>query len=692
MRSYSHLFILILLFCFAFGLRSQVDFHKTYFPKEVDSILKLFRLAGTHDSAAFFTYANNYKKRAFAEKNYGLVCNIYEKYAIYHFYKAQLPISFKYFDSAVALIENEKLPDYNYYSVCRNRGVMRYSSQDFYGALKDYKKSEEVMVKYKIGDMGGLYTNIAQLYLIAHDAVNGKKYIFKAMPFVKLSKEKDAYIKLLKSLGGVYTSEERYKSADSIFLYAAQLSKENNLITDYAECLYDYTNSLKGQTKIAETEPIFAELVQLTKQLGDDDWRLQVTLELAKVNYILGHTADSKKHLLEAEKITPSNTMPNIEKLDVYKNLGLVYHSLGFYQKASGVYQKFIDLKQLEEENDDIGRLGELSNDFERKQDSISAVREKELVELGNLREQEKAEHKLQQQQVIIIVSLIGFVIIIGFSLSLIKANRTKEKANQEIRYQKGLLAEKNKEITDSITYAQRIQHSLLPPLDVLEILLPKHFLLYFPKDIVSGDFFWARKLNANELFVAVADCTGHGVPGAMMSALSIQNLNELSGQTRSPGELLSLLNTNLRTTLNQDQEGFSKDGLDICLCKINFKERKVVYAGANRSFQVFDKNGLKTEIKATKTGIGGHTPDGQQFAEHEISMEENDMAVMSTDGFADQFGGNDGKKITTRRFKEWVTNIILSENQKDELVQQFTDWKGTNDQIDDVCVLGFKI
>ena len=311
---------------------------------------------------------------------------------------------------------------------------------------------------------------------------------------------------------------------------------------------------------------------------------------------------------------------------------------------------------------------------------------------MENLHQQEKAEVKLKQQKIIILISLIGFVAIIGFSISLIRANRNKERANKEISHQKALLDEKNKEVTDSIRYAQRIQQSLLPPQDMLDILLPDHFLLYMPKDIVSGDFFWVKKLNTNEIFIAVADCTGHGVPGAMMSALSIQNLNELSGQTRSPGELLTLLNANLKNTLNQDQEGFSKDGLDICLCKINVKEKKITYSGANRNLNVFNHNGLRTEVKATKAGIGGYTNVKQVYEETDIPVEENDLIVMSTDGFADQFGGAQGKKLTTKRFKEWVTEITSSENKKSELLKRFVAWRGANDQIDDVCVLGFKI
>jgi serine phosphatase RsbU (regulator of sigma subunit) len=688
-------YILIWLFVVTLILKGsgQADYLEKYFPKkEIPNIEKLFKYATAGDSAAFLAFANPYRAKALNTKSFPLLCNIYEKFAIYYFYKGKPDISYKYFDSAVAVIVREKLPEYNYYSVYRNRGVIKYSDSDLEGALRDYKRTEALILKYKVGDIGSLYNNMATLYFIAHDNENGKKYLYKAMPFVKMNKNSDSYIKLLKSLGSVYIAEKQYTRGDSVLLAAADLSRKLNFKTDLAEALYDYNNSLKFQRRYKESKVVIEELIQLTKELKDVDWQLQVTLELARIDLTLNDKTGALKAATEAESIKTTGRMPNLEKLDILQNFAFAYYELGMYKKAAENFRSYQILSEQDKEENEVGKLGALSVNYDRQQDSLSAAREKEIIELSNLREQEKAENKLKQQRIIIIVSLVGFIVIIGFSISLIRANRNKERANKEISYQKSLLAEKNKEVTDSIRYAQRIQQSLLPPQELLDILLPNHFLLYMPKDIVSGDFFWTKKLNAAELFVAVADCTGHGVPGAMMSALSIQNLNELSSQTRSPGELLTLLNSNLKNTLNQDQEGFSKDGLDICLCKINLKERKIVYSGANRNLYVFNSAGIKTELKATKAGIGGHTDMQQIYQETEINLEENDMIVMSTDGFADQFGGSQGKKISSKRFKEWMTNIISVDNKKGELLKRFVAWRGTNDQIDDICVLGFKI
>jgi len=686
------IFLYAIIFCFNQAINAQGDFLKKYFPKDEANIVKMHKLSLENDSAKFFEFANFHRAKAISEKNYSLLCCIYARYAGYYFLADKISNSMSCFDSIAKLIRKEKLPDYNYYSLYQNRGTIKYQTEDYSGALSDYKKFEEIILKYKVGDLGNVYSGMASLYVMAFDAENGKKYVYKAMPFVKVKKNIAGYVDLLKALGSVYYLEDEFKRCDSILIVAKKICKENNLIIDYAECLYDYANSLKSQRRFIETKSVFTELIQVIEEIGDSDWRLQVMLELTIIHLRLGDRQGAQKILLTAEAITPSETMPDIEKIDVYRNLAKIYDSLGLYKKSTDAFKKYMSISELGKSTKNIAKLNQLTNDYERKQDSINTAREKEFVALANLHEQEKAENQLRQQRIIIFVSIIGFIIVIVFSFTLIKANRNKEKANKEITFQKGLLAEKNKEITDSITYAQRIQYSLLPLPDYIDILLPQHFLLYQPKDIVSGDFYWVRQLNAHELFVAVADCTGHGVPGAMMSALSIQNLNELASQTRSPGKLLSLLNNNLKNTLNQEQEGFSKDGLDICLCKIDVKERKLTYSGANRSLQIFNELGLKQEIKATKTGIGGHTMVNQEYAENEVTLEKNELVIMSTDGFADQFGGNENKKITTKRFKDWIAEIFSEELKKEALEKKYNAWKGSNEQIDDVCVLGFKI
>ncbi len=681
--------VLVLLCSLGMSISSyaQVKFKK----EDQDKVDEMNEVAKKGDSLLFMKlYLKNFSESK-ASKNYFLLSYSYSKYAIFCYYRNRIKKGIPYLDTAIQISSQNNLEEVTL-ALLMNRGAFYYTIGNYSSALNDYKASEVLMVKNKSSRIGGLLGNISLLYTEIGDLEKAKKYLYRSIPFVKLDTENDAYVKSLNNLGLIFKKEKNYIAADSVFRIGYALSKEKKLDSDFSDVLYNLVEVLTIQNKIQEAKTFNEELLPHVIKTKDASWVKLVILDHANLNYRLGNITEAKKYLLRAEQIKIDETGREIQDLDMMSVAATLYLNLGYYEKSARMFAAYYESEGRNTKQNETLNLQELTYNYEKRQDSLAHAKEKEIIALESLHEKEKAETKLHQQQIILGVSLIGLICIVVFSLFLVKANRSKQKANNEITFQKGLLTEKNKEITDSINYAKRIQHSLLPPIELLEILLPKHFLVYMPKDIVSGDFFWAKKLNANEIFIAVADCTGHGVPGAMMSALSIQNLNELSMQTRSVSELLSLLNTNLKHTLNQDQEGFSKDGLDICLCKINAKERKITYSGANRSLQIFNQNGLKQEVKATKNGIAGHTLDSQVYAEHEIVLEENDMVVMSTDGFADQFGGPENKKITTKRFKEWMTEIIFSDNKKAELEARFGSWKGSTDQIDDVCVLGFKI
>lgn len=687
-------YILLPLFLFCFQSKAQ-DKPLTEYQKaratHSATIDKMIEHIHAGDSLAFFDLIKANKLLSIKKGDRFLLAYCYEKIGTWHYYKGNYKTTILYFDSAIVISKKNKLQELTS-SFCMNMGSVYFMSRNYSESLKYFKYSQEIMEKLKTEGLPMLYGNMALLYQEIGDLENAKRYLHRNMPFVKLKKEKDSYAKSLNNLALIYKKENNYKAADSIYRIGYELTKANDLKDDYADITYNLVNLLTIQKNFTEAKQFNVELLEHVKKYKDASWVKQVKQNMAQICFGLKDIPSTKKYLNESETILINDEEMGEDDINSILTIAVLYHKLGVYDKASYAFHKHYDLNEKNGKEKKLMDAAQLSYKYEKHKDSITVAKEKEITELENLRVQEKAEAKLKQQRIIIFVSLFGFILIIGFSISLIRANRNKEKANKEISYQKGLLTEKNKEITDSITYAQRIQQSLLPPLDLLEILLPKHFLVYMPKDIVSGDFFWAKKLNANEVFVAVADCTGHGVPGAMMSALSIQNLNELSTQTRSASELLSLLNISLKNTLNQGQEGFSKDGLDICLCKINTKEKNITYSGANRSLQIFNEKGLKQEIKATKTGIAGHTLDSQIYAEHEVILEDGDMVVMSTDGFADQFGGAENKKITTKRFKEWMGEIISVHDEKTELEQRFKAWKGSKDQIDDVCVLGFKI
>lgn len=274
----------------------------------------------------------------------------------------------------------------------------------------------------------------------------------------------------------------------------------------------------------------------------------------------------------------------------------------------------------------------------------------------------------------------------------------------------------KNKEITDSINYAKRIQEAILPSIQHFKKIFPESFVMYRPKDIVSGDFYWFADIKAksknhseeNDIYVSVADCTGHGVPGAFMCMIGNALLNQIVQESNDfrPSKTLELLNIGVRDALKQ-QETETRDGMDIALCHINRTKKVIEFSGAMRSLILFRgasfkqqhnlpaKESVMQEIKADKLSIGGIQGEIlKEFTNYRIPYYPGDTIYLYTDGFADQFGGERGKKLMSKRFKELLHDIqeCTMEEQQNSLNSYFNSWRGDLEQVDDVLVIGIRL
>ena len=255
-------------------------------------------------------------------------------------------------------------------------------------------------------------------------------------------------------------------------------------------------------------------------------------------------------------------------------------------------------------------------------------------------------------------------------------------------------LAEKNKNITDNINYAQRIQHGLLSRPTQLNAIFPKSFVLDMPRDIVSGDFFWCYQ-RRNKKFIAVADCTGHGVSAAMMSIIGNNILNSIVADEHieNPAEILELLDTRVSETVKGDTQEV-KDGMDIAICVLDSSYNELYFAGALRPLFISNENGKITELPANRYSIGGGNDEGEKkFTTHRIPIYSGQRIYLSTDGYYSQFGGLKGKKFMKSKFTNTLEVIqkVTLYDQKTELFNAVASWKGDMDQVDDIMVLGIE-
>jgi ligand-binding sensor domain-containing protein/serine phosphatase RsbU (regulator of sigma subunit) len=256
-------------------------------------------------------------------------------------------------------------------------------------------------------------------------------------------------------------------------------------------------------------------------------------------------------------------------------------------------------------------------------------------------------------------------------------------------------LETKNKDITDSINYAKRIQEALLPARKSILEKLPDSFIYYKPRDIVSGDFYWFGETQ-DHYIIAVVDCTGHGVPGAFMSLIGYTLLNQIVSETRLslPSKILNRLNEKILQILHQEKGNVStNDGMDMAICRIDKKKSECVFAGALRPLYIVRNTSLEV-LKGDSFSIGGHIHNEKHFTDHYLQLEKGDMLYLFSDGYADQFNARNNKKFTSRRFKDLLTYISGEDPQERErlIERNLEDWKGPSEQVDDILVIGITV
>jgi len=296
----------------------------------------------------------------------------------------------------------------------------------------------------------------------------------------------------------------------------------------------------------------------------------------------------------------------------------------------------------------------------------------------------------------IIIITLIIALLLI-YLVKIRRENKQRELIAKQIMEQKEELIIKNKNITDSIIYAKRIQSALMPPDKLFNSVFPDSFVLHIPKDIVSGDFYWLSKVG-DRTFVAAVDCTGHGVPGAFMSIIGVElfrHITSIEG-IKQPSQILTSLNKAFQKIFHEQEIISFRDGMDLAFCSFDNKNMKLEYAGAFNPMYLIRDNNIY-EYKGDRFSVGLERPDEYKtngFKNHEIPLKDGDIIYIFSDGYADQFGGPEGKKYKYRRFRHLLLAIhqLPMAKQHEYLEKSILNWKGGLDQVDDILVIGIRI
>jgi serine phosphatase RsbU (regulator of sigma subunit) len=542
-----------------------------------------------------------------------------------------------------------------------------------------------------------VYGNIGNIYEEQGDLDRALQYYVRGLEVLKSS---EASHILANTLHNVALVHSRQGSYDTALVYWHRALHTRETLKDErgkAHALNNMGSLIYASQRLYTTaDSLYDIAYHIYERLNDPHGMSMVSGSMGSSAF---HAGKAKEAITLCER---SLALAKDHGFDEYARtaclcLADAYSSLGQYQKANQFLRDHIRLVV----DADVVVSGRKAALMEQRYEH-----EKE-----QLRQQTLADEELKRQQLMRNMSII--LGILGFLLFLVqydsyrkkqRANLMLQEKNTEILHQKELIAEKNKEVTDSIRYAQRLQQARLPKSEDFARLFACHHILYLPKDIVSGDFYWLEEANGHT-YVAVADCTGHGVPGAMVSMVGIQGLNRavLELGMTSPSAILTFLSQHMEEAFNKG-ESTVRDGMDMALCIIPADRSSISFAGANNSLiQITQRSEMKGAIlrssyhgsqlfewKADRRSIGGHN-DNKDFTEHTVSLSTGDKIALCSDGYADQFGGARNRKFSSNRLRELILQSTHSGNWQ-LLNSEFAAWKGTYEQIDDVTVLVLEV
>jgi len=616
-------------------------------------------------------------------------------------------------------------------------GVIYYEQGLFDESVRYYLKA--LVIREKQGfrsEMAAIYNNLGEIYRIQDIPDKALGYYGKAISIneeLVLQGELEQYEGLAinyNNMGQIYFSQDSIDQAKNYYLKALKLFEELGLTRRMAESTqllgdihlkqgnYELAREYYSSARelYAESEDkmrlagIYVEMANLEITVADSSAQTEAqrigyykdALQLASRSYTLAREMD---------------LLPIVN--DAANALMKSYNKLGDHKNGMKWAMVFIEVQDSMYREDKIRAIHDMNTKYEteKKQQQIELQESQIIARDATIKQQKTFRNSL--------LSSLGAIIIIVFLTSyayiqkrkdndrireknteISEANEELTQLNEEINVQKEEIETQrdhlfiqNEAITSSINYAQRIQSAMLPPESYISELLNENFILYKPRDIVSGDFYWIKHINQYIILIA-ADCTGHGVPGALMSMLGISHLNEIvhRREITQAKQILNELRKRIKFALRQHgQPDDAKDGIDMALCVLDSRNMTMQYSGANNPlYLIRDEDGAPElkEIKADRMPIGFYHGKDRTFINHDIQLEIGDTFYLFTDGFIDQKGGKDNKKFMSRRFKSLLLEINDQSmyDQKDVLNRSLKDWMGKNSQMDDILVIGVRV
>ncbi|MBI1838150.1 MAG: tetratricopeptide repeat protein [Flavobacteriia bacterium] len=600
-------------------------------------------------------------------------------------------------------------------TIYNNIGNIYKEKGNFVEAIDNYMHSLKIDERLKnYAGMATSLNNIGILYADLGDYQKAIDYYKKSVLIRKKNKDFKGLASPLNNIGNVYENQKNYTKALEYYQKSLKIEERSNNSSGIATSLNNISIIYKALGDQEENEEKAIEyydkarklcfnIMDIVKNFEDNSLIANAYLVLATIEEKNNNFKNSRAYAEQALKITLKTG--SIEPTrDISSFLYQLNKKEGKVLEALKMHELFIQMEDS---------LKSINNRDEVIRQEYKYYYEKQIAADNLLKQKEKeiTEARFQQERTQRLTLFGGLILMILFAIFIFNryklANRQKEIISikeQETNRQKNLLEIKNKEITDSINYAKRIQAAILPAPKIVKEYLKDSFVLYIPRDIVAGDFYWMEQIE-NGLIFAAADCTGHGVPGAMVSVLCNNALNRSVREYNltDPGEILNKTREIIISEFEKSEDDVN-DGMDVSLCTLSFDNLdtthahpvQLKWAGANNPLWIVRNNEL-LEYKPDKQPIGKYF-ESLPFTTHIIDLYKDDCIYIFTDGYKDQFGGETnktiGKKIKALRMKELLLQLTNEsmDVQKQKLEEFFMQWKGKHEQVDDVCVIGVRI
>lgn len=561
-----------------------------------------------------------------------------------------------------------------------NNAFKKAQAIDFYTlALAEMTKDKSLIAE--------CHYSIGMNYYSQEERTNALGFLMKALPVFRETPHTEYLIPCLISMGVIYQDLKNYKRSvefyNSAINTSIQTKNDAYLSFAYINLAVNY-NYLKAYDSARVFSNRGIGYLLAKNDSSNLAWAYNVK---AGIFYSLKQADSGVFYSLKALDISQQLKQLNEQKISSEK-LFYYYKGKHDFEKALMYYLNYDRIADsiVNDENRLQLAKSQVEYEFSKKEEMLGLQAEKKEIQF---------EEETKRSRIIIgsVIAILGIALFFGYMV--FKSLKLEKLAKATVLEQKEIIEEKQKEIIDSITYAKRIQEAILPPENYRKLYLPDSFVLYKPKDIVAGDFYWMENLN-ELLFIAVADCTGHGVPGAMVSVVCSNALNRslLEFKITDPGKLLDKARELVLHTFSKSGDDI-KDGMDISLCCLNTITNELNWAGANNPLWIIPASNSATlvQIKADKQPVGKHSEE-TPFTTHSIQLRKDDVFYIFSDGYADQFGGPKGKKYKSKQLEERLLSIHREpmDSQKAILNTTFEEWKGALEQVDDVCIIGIKI